>query len=269
MISLTWANGYYVNNTASGYSSSFYNGSQHSESLEVVRPESNVINCLEEMNKYDSRSNIFFSLTAEIRKVYSEGNESIFAVYGHQKLNITWQDVIALGYDAAQIACYLYAYNAAGLLFISDNVASILWTLSNIESKYENTYNSTTITLNSNLQLAKIEGFVIRLYTKCLGRQPDVSGLDSWVDALYYDGASGSTVAHGFFFSTEYQNLGKTNTEFVTDLYKVLLNRDPDSSGLSNWVAYLNTGYTRQYIFNKFIQSQEFIALCNSYGITP
>jgi hypothetical protein len=128
---------------------------------------------------------------------------------------------------------------------------------------------SRTISLNENSNLAKIEGFVIRLYTKCLERQPDVSGLDSWVTALYYNGSRGSTVAYGFFFSTEYENLGKSNTEYVTDLYEVLLDRNPDSSGLSNWVSYLNAGYTKEYIFNKFTISEEFQMLCSNYGITP
>jgi hypothetical protein len=52
-------------------------------------------------------------------------------------------------------------------------------------------------------------------------------------------------------------------------LYEVLLDRNPDSSGLSNWVSYLNAGYTREYIFNKFTISEEFQMLCSNYGITP
>jgi hypothetical protein len=179
------------------------------------------------------------------------------------------QDVLSLGWNAAQIAMYFYAAGAAGYYFITDNVASILWTLGTIENKYDITSKSRTILLNKNSNLAKIEGFVIRLYTKCLERQPDVSGLDSWVTALYYNGSRGSTVAYGFFFSTEYENLGKSNTEYVTDLYEVLLDRNPDSSGLSNWVSYLNAGYTREYIFNKFTISEEFQMLCSNYGITP
>jgi hypothetical protein len=179
------------------------------------------------------------------------------------------QDVLSFGWNAAQIAMYFYAAGAAGYYFITDNVASILWTLGTIENKYDITSKSRTILLNKNSNLAKIEGFVIRLYTKCLERQPDVSGLDSWVTALYYNGSLGSTVAYGFFFSTEYENLGKSNTEYVTDLYEVLLDRNPDSSGLSNWVSYLNAGYTREYIFNKFTISEEFQMLCSNYGITP
>ena len=269
MISLSWENGYYIQNSASGYSSSYYSGGQHTSGLNVVTPDSHVVTCLEEMNNYDVRSNIFFYLTAQIRKVYSKGNERIYAVYGHQKLNITWQDLLSIGCNSTIIAMHLYAYGIGGTIFIVDNVADLLWTLSNIDTKYETTTKQSTISMNANTSLAKIEGFVIRLYEDCLGRQPDISGLDNWVSALYYNGASGGTVAYGFFFSTEYQNLGKSNTDYVCDLYIVLLDRNPDQSGLSSWVSALNTGYTREDVFYGFANSPEFSSLCSSYGIQP
>ena len=112
------------------------------------------------------------------------------------------------------------------------------------------------------------EAFVTRCYELVLGRSPDPTGLNNWVNSLVNNQNTGAHMAYGFFFSQEYINSNTSNEEYVTTLYNVFLDRQPDPSGLADWVGQLEAGATREQIFAGVANSREFFALCNSYGIT-
>ena len=112
------------------------------------------------------------------------------------------------------------------------------------------------------------EAFVTRCYELVLGRSPDPTGLNNWVNSLVNNQNTGAHMAYGFFFSQEYINSNTSNEEFVTTLYNVFLDRAPDQGGLNDWVGQLEAGATREQIFAGVANSREFFALCNSYGIT-
>ncbi len=114
-----------------------------------------------------------------------------------------------------------------------------------------------------------VEAFVTRFYQQCLGRDPDQSGLDGWVNALSDGSLSGSDVASSFILSNEFINRYTTNEDFVTILYWAFFNREPDSGGYSGWLNTLYDGTNRSDVLDGFTGSQEFINLCGNYGITP
>ena len=114
-----------------------------------------------------------------------------------------------------------------------------------------------------------ITTFVTRLYEVCLNRDPDASGLNNWVSNLSSGSVTGYDAAVAFFFSSEYQNRNLDNTQFVTSVYQGVLARDPDSTGLNNWVSRLNSGTSRRDVFNGIITTNEWVSLCRSYGISP
>lgn len=113
----------------------------------------------------------------------------------------------------------------------------------------------------------EIESFVVRLYDKCLGREPDAGGLTYWDQRLVTKQISGTEAAYGFVFSEEYLSKNTSNEEYVEMLYVVFMNRKPDESGLNYWVDYLEQGLSREYVFAGFAHSQEYTKICNSYGI--
>ena len=76
-------------------------------------------------------------------------------------------------------------------------------------------------------------------------------------------------MANGFIYSREFINKNTTNNEYLTILYKAFFNRDADQAGFDLWIAELNSGRDRGYVLNGFLGSQEFIKLCEDYGITP
>jgi hypothetical protein len=114
-----------------------------------------------------------------------------------------------------------------------------------------------------------VEDFVTRFYLLCLDRNPDPDGLRGWADNLLNQIQTGADVANGFILSQEFINKNNTNAEYLTILYKAFFNRDPDQAGWDVWIAELNSGRNRGYVLNGFLGSQEFIQLCEDYGITP
>ena len=110
--------------------------------------------------------------------------------------------------------------------------------------------------------------FVARLYKVCLNRLPDMAGQSGWVINLLNEEATGSSAAYGFVFSQEFINLNLNNTEFVQYMYQAFFGREADSVGLEYWAGQLNSSKaSREDVFDGFSKSQEFINLCDSYGI--
>ena len=118
------------------------------------------------------------------------------------------------------------------------------------------------------VEVDPVESFVTRLYNVCLERDPDAAGLEDWTNRLNGGQTTGVTAAYGFIFSAEFQNKNLCNTDYVKQLYRAFMGREYDDGGLSYWVSGLESGKTREEVFNGFAQSAEFSNLCAGYGIT-
>ena len=112
-----------------------------------------------------------------------------------------------------------------------------------------------------------VTGYVERLYITVLQRQPDQAGIDSWVAAMS-TGTSAAECAAGFFGSDEFRNRELSNDEYLTILYDAMLGREADEGGLAAWSALLEDGYPRNQVLADFVGSDEFTAICNSFGVT-
>ena len=115
----------------------------------------------------------------------------------------------------------------------------------------------------------EVEAFITRFYQLCLGRDPDAAGLDGWVEALLSSTLTGSDVANGFVFSSEFLEKVTTNEEYLRVLYEAFFNRDPDSAGWAGWMSELDNGTDREHVLRGFIYAKEFNELCYSYRIMP
>ena len=57
-----------------------------------------------------------------------------------------------------------------------------------------------------------------------------------------------------------------SNEEFIKNIYKSILGREADTSGLNSWVNSLNNGTTRSSVLNGFIASEEAIKIYSLWG---
>lgn len=111
--------------------------------------------------------------------------------------------------------------------------------------------------------------FVSRLYTKALGRNYDVAGLNDWCSRIANRTWTVTDVATtGFFNSPEFMNKNLSNEEYVKVLYRTFLDREYDEAGLNDWVSQLNSGAkSRNEVLRGFSYSQEFSNLMKQYGL--
>ncbi len=109
--------------------------------------------------------------------------------------------------------------------------------------------------------------FLVRCYRLCLGREADENGLNSWCTQILTGANTAKQAAYGFVFSNEFQSKNLSDEDYVKTLYRVFMDREPDSAGLNSWVNVLRSGQSREHVFNGFADSHEFIELCQSYGI--
>lgn len=109
--------------------------------------------------------------------------------------------------------------------------------------------------------------FVARAYEYCLGRSADVAGLNDWCSQILNGTNTAQDTAYGFIFSSEFTEKNLSNEEFVTVMYRVFFDREPDAAGYKTWVNVLKSGSPRLRVYKGFAYSDEFKKLCASYGV--
>ncbi len=109
--------------------------------------------------------------------------------------------------------------------------------------------------------------FATRLYTECLGRDPEEGGLKFWSLGLTNLELTGSAAAHEFFFCQEFNDHKFDNKELITRMYKTFMGREPDDNGMKFWLDSMDKGMTKQDVFDCFVKSPEFTQICKDYAI--
>ena len=84
-----------------------------------------------------------------------------------------------------------------------------------------------------------IGDFVTRLYREILEREPEREGLDFWRGQLINDIMTPSQVILEFLTGPEFVNRNLNDSEFLTILYAVFFNREPDKDGFNFWLDYI------------------------------
>jgi len=110
--------------------------------------------------------------------------------------------------------------------------------------------------------LTPAHSIVIRFYQAVLGRQPEVGGLNFWLEQ--FDSGEWSTrrIAAFFVTSEEFVSLygeDTTNADFVHAVYQNVLRRQPDADGASFWIDFLDQGNSRAELILLFSNDTEFI----------
>ena len=122
----------------------------------------------------------------------------------------------------------------------------------------------------SNVDPAKLDEYIDRLYLLVLNRDPEEEGKNYWreeiIEGETYNASTAAEI--GFFNSPEYLGLNKSDDEFIRDCYLVFLNREPEEDGFEYWKEKFRTGeYDRQKLIEVGVgHSNEFKDILTSYG---
>ncbi|WP_426039462.1 DUF4214 domain-containing protein [Brevundimonas sp. DC300-4] len=106
---------------------------------------------------------------------------------------------------------------------------------------------------------------IARLYDATFDRLPDAGGLATWVNNLR-GGMAILDIAAAFASAPEFQQRygTVTNQQFIEQMYRFCLDREPDAGGLSFWTNALNTGTSRAQMLLTFSESAEHVGLTAS-----
>ena len=280
LLSLEWEDGYYIKNSADGFWSYSSNGTNSSGDLYGFSAPSGEksITHLHEMTNMDGKSNVFFHMSAKIRKnlmLSCEDKqagrtwciERAYATYGHQINTIDWISAISIvGGVEALGSMFIVNPGSVTVIALVSAFVGIVSGLSGYNSGFQ-VVNIDADCAFSDTVGTQLDTFVTIFYLVCLNRKPEAQGLTNWVNALV-NNTSGGTVAHGFFFSDEYIARSRNNNEYVMDLYRAMLDRTPTSPELGVWVAALESGYSRLQVFNGFKNSSEFSDYCDLHYVS-
>lgn len=108
-----------------------------------------------------------------------------------------------------------------------------------------------------------LSSFIDLLYRILLGREADEVGRQYWLSALRSGEMTINDLIEGFVQSKEYQALGKSDAEYIEDLYIVCLRRDSDQNGMNHWLSVLELTEDRTDIIAGFLNSEEYGKLAN------
>ncbi|MFL5521158.1 MAG: DUF4214 domain-containing protein [Gemmatimonadales bacterium] len=116
-------------------------------------------------------------------------------------------------------------------------------------------------------QVRKEVDTVVDFYRGLLARLPDGSGLGFWVQefrAAQCQGAAAVTaraeaISSAFALGAEYAARGRSNSQYVGDLYNAFLRRGGDLGGVQFWISEIASGArTREHVRQQFVASAEF-----------
>lgn len=109
--------------------------------------------------------------------------------------------------------------------------------------------------------------FVARMYRLCLDREPEEEGLRFHCESVWNHVYTGRQVAYNFVFSEEFKSKEYSDEVFIEYLYRIFMDREFDDEGKAYWLECLTNGESRESVFNRFGACQEFVDICNKYGI--
>ena len=113
----------------------------------------------------------------------------------------------------------------------------------------------------------KVRAFILRCYWLILGREPDQTGMAYWEDKLKNKKTTAAEIISGFIGSNEFIRMRKSSEELTEILYRTMLNRASDETGRRYWSEVIADGASLNQLVNGFCDSNEFKAICSSYGI--
>ena len=127
-----------------------------------------------------------------------------------------------------------YEYDSLGRLKRATSGQNVNWAQRYYYDRYGNRNNVYSFTADQ---------YVRNFYQMALARQPNSTELNSWLSTLQTAYVQGPTqfltamqnLGGSIFTSQEYLNRNRSDHDYVYDLYKAYLFRDPDASGWTFW----------------------------------
>lgn len=110
--------------------------------------------------------------------------------------------------------------------------------------------------------------FLAGLHLQCTGTAASVDVLNSCTGEVLQGERTLTELCHSYILSSSDGAKGAPDKAYAALMYRALLGREPDLSGLTSWTNALSKGDSRFYVFLRFMKSGEFTGLAENYGIS-
>ena len=122
------------------------------------------------------------------------------------------------------------------------------------------------------------QSFLYDVYKRSFLRDPDEIGYKYWIDRLETKDISARNFLINLLFAEkEFSEMDYDVTEFITVLYSIIVNREPDSDGLNFWIKFYNEEVlansngdqfaAKKYSVDRMINEKEFEEIILSMGL--
>lgn len=101
-----------------------------------------------------------------------------------------------------------------------------------------------------------ISSWLCSLYKNIMNREPDAEGMAYWIQQLTSQTQTPTQVVRFFLSAPELDERDLSDTDFVTILYRVFFDREPDDDGLVYWTNQIRET-SRTEVVDGFIYSTE------------
>ena len=119
----------------------------------------------------------------------------------------------------------------------------------------------------SSIYNAGVRNFVLRNYTKALGRGGETEGVEYWSHLINTRQMTALDCAMSFFHSQEFLNKNLSDPDYVETLYATYFDRVSDAEGKAYWLNQMQNGMSRDDVLTEFAYSQEFKQIMSGYGL--
>ena len=114
----------------------------------------------------------------------------------------------------------------------------------------------------------EVKDIINDLYKGFYNREGDDGGLNYWSEEIIYNRNTVAQVVERIINSDEFKSKNYSGEEYVKVLYKGLLGREADTSGLNYWLSQLINGKSEKYVLSAMFNSTEFKSKLQNIGIT-
>lgn len=111
-----------------------------------------------------------------------------------------------------------------------------------------------------------VRKFVLRNYSKALGRKGESEGVEYWCHVLNSKKLTPLDIALSFYNSKEFKDKNLSNEEFVESLYESFMGRHSDAEGKAYWLNCMKNGMNKQSVMEAFAKSKEFSNIMSGFG---
>lgn len=112
-----------------------------------------------------------------------------------------------------------------------------------------------------------VKNFVKSVYSNLLGRQATDSEIEKNSKSLINNSISATNFIIRIVEGDEFKNVNMLDCDFVSRVYKIILNRVPDNDGKNYWVSEIKKS-SRLEVLKQMLKTDEYIRLMKEIGLS-